>query len=448
VIIEDGSPQLESLLCWLDEIDGLACRAMRWKTLQEGMTQAYAADLLIAVSDSTLAVAHQMLAWLRDHPAPTPVLAVLPGDADDALVKLTGLAAEDFLLTPVRRSELCHRVLRLLRRQLRSDDPTAGRVGSRLGMEQLVGQGPAFLAATAAIPQIAASGFPVVITGETGTGKELCARAIHHLSSRRSYPFVAVDCSALPENLFENELFGHARGAYTDAHSDHRGLIAAAEGGTLLLDEIDSLTLASQAKLLRFLQEGTYKPLGFQGTVKANVHVIVASNTPPEDCVREQRFRSDLYYRLSVVQVILPPLRERGGDIELLAEDLLRNSPPPGTNPKSLTPAARAKLRLYEWPGNVRELSNVMQRAIWFSQGPDILPRDIILPGGTPDVRAGAESFRQARAEVLEAFERSYVAHLLRKHGGNVTRAAMEAGKERRAFGRLAKKHGHLGAVP
>jgi DNA-binding NtrC family response regulator len=440
LLIDQGSPQRDNLLGLLASIEGFACRAVSWESAMAARAQTQVAELLVAVSAPVVSGARRMIEWLRDHPAPIPKLAVLPSDADESLLALAGVAADDFILAPVRHSELRYRVLRLMGRRQHASEAVAGRLSGLVGMEQLVGQDPAFLAAIGTIPRIAECGLPVLITGETGTGKELCARAIHHVSARRGYPFVAVDCGALPENLFENEFFGHARGAYTDAHADQRGLVATAEGGTLFLDEIDSLAPGSQAKLLRFLQDGMYRPLGSDRPVKADVQVIAASNRSLEECVQDRQFRNDLYYRISVVQLHLPPLRDRSGDIHLLTDEFLR-VPPPGGLYKTLTPAAHLKLSLYAWPGNVRELFNVMQRAILFSEGPDILPGDIGLPTTTVELCAVPPTFRLARAGILEDFERSYVLGLLAKHGGNVTHAAREAGKERRAFGRLVKKY-------
>src|SRR5262249_41205952 len=291
------------------------------------------------------------------------------------------------------------------------------------------------------LPRIAESGLPVVITGETGTGKELCARAIHHLGPRRNGPFIAVDCTSIPDHLFENELFGHVRGAYTDAHSEHKGLVAIADGGTLFLDEIDALSLAAQAKFLRFLQERVFRPLGSDRFVRADVNVLVASNQALEACIRNRAFREDLYYRLSVLQLHVPPLRERPDDIGLLANHFLEYFRLARHEHKRLVPSALTKLVAYQWPGNVRELSNVIQRAIWLSPGTDIYPRDIELPGPATPFREDSRRFREAREDVIRTFERTYVEELLRKHNGNVTRAATEAGTERRAFGRLIKKY-------
>jgi two-component system response regulator GlrR len=215
-----------------------------------------------------------------------------------------------------------------------------------------------------------------------------------------------------------------------------------ADGGTLFLDELDSLSLVAQAKLLRFLQERAYRPLGAERFVQANVNVIAATNREIEDCVRDKQIRSDLYFRLNVARLKLPPLRERRGDIELLARHFLDLQPVAAdVGRKAFLPATLRKLTLYDWPGNVRELLNVVQRGALLAEGQYILPEHISLPGVGMANEAVAEDFRQARAHAIEEFEKRYVEDLLRKHDGNVTRAALEANKDRRAFGRLKKKY-------
>jgi DNA-binding NtrC family response regulator len=317
-----------------------------------------------------------------------------------------------------------------------------GRLTAEMGLANLVGQDPGFLRTIEKIPIIARSGNPVLITGETGTGKELCARAIHHLGKRRNFPFIPIDCGAFPDHLFENELFGHARGAFTDAHGEQKGLIAMAEGGTLFLDEIDSLSPAAQAKLLRFLQERTYKPLGADKLARADVSVIAATNQDLEALVRDKRFRSDLFFRLDVLRLHLPPLRERRADIPILARHFVGEvCGEGGLTRKTLTPATLRLLALADWPGNVRELFNVIQRAVLFCEGTQILPTHVsprIAPASARSLNGG---FRQARAQAIETFEKLYVEDLLRTSQGNVTRAAREAQKDRRAFGRLVKKY-------
>jgi DNA-binding NtrC family response regulator len=213
-----------------------------------------------------------------------------------------------------------------------------------------------------------------------------------------------------------------------------------AEGGTLFLDEIDSLSMGAQAKLLRVLQERMYKPLGSDRFHRCDINVVAATNTDLDDCVHRKQFRTDLYFRLNVMQLPLPPLRERAGDIEVLARHFLRTLVPPSAGKKQLSASAVRKLKSYQWPGNVRELSNVVHRATVLCDQPVILPCHIMLPTDSRAAQADA-SFRQARTQAIESFERSFIDELLAKHGGNISHAARDAGQERRSFGRLVKKY-------
>ena len=389
---------------------------------------------------------------LRDTPVAMPVLAVLPERAGETLLRLTAELAADFVIAPARRDEIHQRVIRILGEPPTEVGALQNRLIDEMGLQHLVGRDPAFLRLIAQIPLVARSDRPVLVTGETGTGKELCARAIHHLGKRRDFPFIPIDCGAVPDQLFENELFGHDRGAYTDAHREQRGLIAMAEGGTLFLDEIDSLSAPAQAKLLRFLQERTYRPLGGDRFVRANVNVIAATNRDLEALVGEQKFRADLFFRLSVLRLHMIPLRERRDDIPLLARHFLDSICAEDRVPrKVLAASALVELRRQAWPGNVRELHNVVQRAFVYAPGTHLLPVHIASAqtrsaGEADDLAArdgkACVSFRAARTRAIEGFERLYVIEMLKEHNGNITRAARGAGQDRRAFGRLVKRHG------
>jgi DNA-binding NtrC family response regulator len=293
---------------------------------------------------------------------------------------------------------------------------------------------------TAKIPVIASSDVSVHISGETGTGKELCARAIHYLSPRADKPFLPVNCGAIPVDLVENELFGHVRGAFTGATLSHGGLIHEANGGTLLLDEIDCLPLSAQVKLLRFVQEKEYRQLGSAKVRQADVRIIAATNTDLARAVRDGAFREDLFYRLSIVHLGLPPLRERPEDIPLLARHFLAECAEElGKQATDFTPAAMRSLTGYSWPGNVRELENVVKRAVIFSQGAEINVDALDLPGAAPS--APPESFRREKTKAIEEFEKRYMQRLLQECQGNITRAAKAAQKNRRAFWELIRKY-------
>ena len=308
------------------------------------------------------------------------------------------------------------------------------------GLPQLLGESPAFLAEIRKIPLLAQCDVNVLISGETGTGKELCARAIHYLSPRAGRPFIAVNCGAIPVELVENELFGHERGAFTDASTAQGGLIHEAEGGTLFLDEIACLPLLAQVKLLRFLQDKEYRRLGSTKTQQGDVRVVAAMNIDLEEAVREGKLRQDLYYRLNIIPLVLPPLRERREDIPLLARYFLaKYAAKLNKDVTDCSPDVMQLLVLYEWPGNVRELEHTIERAVVLSEQAVIHKADIILPRVA--AAAHQDSFQEAKAKVIARFERTYIQGLLLAHQGNITKAARAAQKNRRAFWQLMRKH-------
>ncbi len=298
-------------------------------------------------------------------------------------------------------------------------------------------------AIAARLPTLAACGANVLIVGETGTGKEVCAQAVHYLSSRAARPLVAVNCGAIPSDLVEAELFGHVKGAYTTAHASRSGLVQEAEGGTLFLDDVDCLPLQAQAKLLRFLQEHEYRPLGSNAVRRADVRVVAASNCDLYSLARQDRFRQDLYFRLNVLNIALPPLRERLEDLPVLALHFARGFAREFERPaRTLCSAALAKLARHDWPGNVRELQHVIERAVVLATGSVLEAADIdidLAPAADRD--APQASFRDAKKRVVDAFERDYIERLLEAHAGNITIAARVAKKDRRALFELIRKH-------
>ena len=317
---------------------------------------------------------------------------------------------------------------------------------------EIIGASPAFLVTLAQIRRVAASEAPVLIEGETGTGKELAARAVHYWGVRRIGPFVPINCGALPDHLLEAELFGHERGAFTDAKLARRGLLAQAHGGTLFLDEVDALSPKAQVTLLRFLQDQRYRPLGSSRELQSDVRIVAATNQPLADALTLGHFRADLMYRLKILHVELPPLREREGDAQLLARHFVTEL---GAKyqlpPKAFDAATLAWIRSAQWPGNVRELENWVHRELLMADGPTIRaapgsgPHDRVADSAQPHDAAPVamiSTFRRAKAEAVRRFEREYALMVMKQAHGNVTRAAHLAGKERRAFGKLLKKHG------
>jgi DNA-binding NtrC family response regulator len=317
-------------------------------------------------------------------------------------------------------------------------------------LAKLVGEAPVFLQAIASLPAIASGEAAVLISGETGTGKELIARAIHYISQRASHPFVPVNCGSLPDTLLEDELFGHERGAFTDAHMKRTGLIAQADKGTLFLDEVDALSMKAQVTLLRVLQDKRYRAIGGSGERQTDIRIVAATNARLESLAQTAAFRADLYYRLCVFSVHLPALRQRKEDIPLLAEHFLKKHSPGGKTTFRLSASAMAALFAHEWPGNVRELENAIIRGIHLSGAEVIEVADLGLntiaapePEAEPGTPLNASSFKALKQEMIEAFERDYLIRLMAAHHGNITQAARSAGKERRDLGKLLKKY-HL----
>lgn len=315
---------------------------------------------------------------------------------------------------------------------------------------KLVGQSFVFLQVLKLIKRVAQCDAPVLIQGETGSGKEMAARAIHYLGARRDQPFIPVNCGAIPDNLLENELFGHEKGAFTDAKGVQIGLVAQACGGTLMLDEVEVLSTKGQVALLRFLEDQEYKPLGSKTLKRTDVRIIAASNADLQTMVKQGEFRSDLLFRLNILFVAMPPLRERPGDIELLATHFTHQCSVKYNAPmKAFHPRTLAWMKNHDWPGGVRELENFVHRSFLVTDGTVMDLYDEIAEDAAEDVPRDDgkalpfdTSFSDAKAKVIAEFERQYLMWLMAETSGNITRAAKQAGKERRALGKLLRKHG------
>jgi len=310
----------------------------------------------------------------------------------------------------------------------------------------LIGESPAFLTMLERLQHWATVDATMLLSGETGTGKELAAHAVHYCSRRRDGPFVPVNCGAIPEELLESELFGHTRGAFTDAKGESRGLAGQAEGGTLFLDEVDSLSPRAQAAILRFVEDRSYRPVGGACCRRADVRLIAATNADLQALSDGGRFRHDLLYRLDLLTLRLPPLRARAGDALLLAQTFMRRFCEQYRMPgRHLSAASLEALRgSYAWPGNVRELEHRVHRCFLLSQD-QVVDLGLAAPGsadGRPGVSQVDLSFAEAKARSIAEFERNYVRNLLAHTHGNLSEAARLAGKDRSRFGRLVKKYG------
>jgi two-component system, NtrC family, nitrogen regulation response regulator NtrX len=385
------------------------------------------------------------LARLRQMKIDSQVVVISGHGNIESAVKAIKMGAFDFVEKPlslektvlVVRNALRQRHLEAENRALRARADRAGKmVGESLLMRQLREQ----------VAMAAPTNGRVLIFGENGTGKELVARTIHAMSRRRNQPFVEVNCAAIPEELIESELFGHIKGAFTGAVADRKGKFEAAHNGTIFLDEIGDMSVKTQAKVLRVLQEQVTEPVGSTSRVQVDVRVLAATNKDLLAEIRSGRFREDLYFRLNVIPIFVPPLRERAEDIPLLVEHFIADlAVEYGKRAKTVTPAAMARLKTYRWPGNVRELRNVIERVVIMAPGDEISDRDLaflvteaVADKSSEDVVTQAKPLYTAR----DQFEREYILRELAHQQGNISRTAEVLGVERsnlyrkmRAFG-------------
>jgi DNA-binding NtrC family response regulator len=385
----------------------------------------------------------EVLQHVRNRDPEVPIIMITAYATVEMSIQALRRGAYDMLTKPFEPDELTYRVKNALQhhelveenRGLRED------LSSQFTFENIIGASPAIRALLEKVSKVAVRDTSVLITGESGTGKELIAQAIHHNSSRRNHRFIAVNCGALPENILESELFGYRKGAFTGALENRKGLLDAANGGTLFLDEVGNLPLSMQKTLLRFLQEQEFCRLGDTTPTKVDVRIISATNSDLSAEVSEGIFREDLFYRLNVINLHLPPLRDRQDDIPLLAAHFIgEQNVKFGTEFKGLTPEAMDALRGYEWPGNIRQLCNVIEATMAISSGNYIgLPELAQLIETNQSIQSGDQA---DYTSALSSFETDYLTRLLRKHGGNVEEAAAEAGMNMATIYRKLKKYG------
>jgi DNA-binding NtrC family response regulator len=370
----------------------------------------------------------------------------------ESAVEAMRLGAFDYLLKPLPSNDVLRMAVErgLAQRRLRDENRRLREgLSPQVGFDKVIGKSPAIEAVFELVRKAARSEANILIQGESGTGKELIARAIHANSARAAEVFVPVDCAALPENLLESELFGHERGAFTGADRTKPGMFEVADRGTLFLDEVGELPLGLQAKLLRALQEREVRRVGGTKQIPVDVRLVAATNRDLAESVRKREFREDLFYRVNVIPIPLPPLRERAGDVPLLAYHFLgrygRNRERPL---EGIATDALAALEAYSWPGNIRELQNAIERACVLADGPNLrlrdLPEHVRGRGRAAPVAASGKtlSLREARDAWLRAFTYEYLTDLLREHGGNISQAAKTAGVDRKTLHRLLTKFG------
>jgi two-component system response regulator HydG len=376
-----------------------------------------------------------------------PLIVVTGAPSLPTAIESVRLGITDYLLKPVKLSDLLSSIRRALAH--REHTPHAkSAVDSRSGrhrLSEIIGDSPPMYELFEIIERVADTDTNILITGESGTGKEAVARAIHRLSRRTKEPFQVIDCTAIPETLFESILFGHARGAFTGAVKDQAGLLQEADKGTAFFDEIGELPATSQSKLLRVIQEQSFIPVGKTAAVTVDTRFVCATNRDLELEVNAGRFRRDLYYRLAVIHIELPPLRDRGNDVILLANHFLQLLQHKTGGAKQLSPESANLLRQYNWPGNIRELRNAMERGVALARENVITPKDLPAPiqnATTGNKRELVENSPGTHAGALGDAERQYLASLLEKNAGNVAQSAREAGLSRQGLHKLLKKHG------
>jgi DNA-binding NtrC family response regulator len=391
--------------------------------------------------------------------------AIKQGDPDVEVLLLTGYpdlqmavraikqGAFDYLAKPFAEKELVERVTKAAaHRQVKErNEGLRERLRGGVAGRRLIHCSPAFAAVLDMLERAARTDASVLLLGESGTGKELLAHHLHDTSARADKPFVPVDCASIPTDLFESELFGHVKGAFTGAAGSKLGLFQVADGGTLFFDELGELPLAFQGKLLRAIQERSVRPVGSNEQVAVDVRIVAATNRNLQQEVDEGRFRADLFYRLDVVRIAVPPLRDRPEDVRVLVDHFLeRFGAKAGI--RSVASEADAVLRGYHWPGNVRQLRNAIERACALGRPPELtlddLPPELraepeLLPlGASADDGGGGGTFQEMKARRIAAIESAYLEGLLKKHKGNVTHCSEEAGMARSAFQKLMQKYG------
>ncbi|MGK0360382.1 MAG: DNA-binding NtrC family response regulator [Bradymonadia bacterium] len=394
----------------------------------------------------------ELLRFIKARHPTVPVIVMTTHSTVDTAVRLMRHGAVDFVTKPLDKTRLRAAVRRAL-----DESSLRGEVAElREALVQadssrtLIGDAPAFRRLRDRLPLAARSDAPVLLLGETGSGKELVARAVHDLSSRAGKPFVAVNCGALSGNLLDSELFGHVRGAFTDARRDKVGLVEEADGGTLFLDEIGDMPTVLQVKMLRFLQESEVRRIGSNTATPVDVRIIAATHRDLASAVDEGDFREDLYYRLNVVPLRLPPLRGRLDDVPPLARHFLHRYSRGTSQPNmQLSPEALERLKQHDWPGNVRELENVIRRAMVFAPSaiitPDLLEFDRTHGDADPEPAPVtvdlSVALKEAKSSLIDEFQSRYVRAALRANGGVIAQAARQAGKDRKSFWELMQKY-------
>ena len=442
LIVEDSETARKQIQVFLETDPGLAVDTAAngsdaLKALAERPYSVIVTDLKMPRVDGL-----QLLEEVQKHRPPADVIITTGFGTIEQTVQAMRMGAVDFLTKPINLEHLRLVIQRALRERALQDEVTALRemLHERFAFHNILSKSPRMHDVFELISHVAQTISTVLIFGETGTGKELVARAVHEASPRRDNPYVAVNCAALPESLLESELFGHEKGSFTSAVGQRKGRFELAHGGTIFLDEVGEIPLAMQAKLLRVLQERRFERVGGTQTVEVDVRVIAATNRDLLRLSKEGKFREDLYYRLNVVKIDLPPLHERPEDISLLASHFVQKFSGPGTSPKTISPEAMEALLQHRWPGNIRELENAIERACVTSRDNTIKAENLpteILKTTPPRYQLPVNLSRPLTdqlSELTSTFEERYLRRALRRTHGHIGRTARLTGLSRRTI--------------
>lgn len=447
LVVDDEQGMLEVCVDCLSELSGIEIVTEIKSTLAAKRLAAENWDLLITDVRMPDIGGVELLRIAREHDPDLAVLMITAYPNVETAVECMKLGATDYITKPFLPDDLLATVRRLLQaRRLQEENSLLLRQVERsYSSRTIIGQSAAIQTMLKAIQQLAPSNADVLILGETGTGKELVARSIHEHSSRHSKPFVPVDCGAIPEELMESEFFGYERGAFTGADSRSLGLMEFAEGGTFFLDEIGELSPRLQAKLLRALEERKVRRVGGKEEIDVDIRVVAATARNLDDDIRTQRFRADLYYRINVARIEVPPLRDRASDIPLLTQHFIRRYAGEMIRQDvEVTAEVLEVLSSYPWPGNVRELQNVIRRTLAMTNNQVLTAADLpdeIVSTAALHTGKGRRGFFDHREQRMAAFEKEYLRSLLHAHKGDVPTAAVDAQLPRGTLYRLLKKH-------
>jgi len=428
ILVVDDDAAMTSALCEVLRQAGYSAHSAQSGAAALEMVKGERLDLVISDLRMTEMSGHQLQQEMQTIAPDLPIVIITAFGSIESAVESMKLGARDFITKPFSNKQLLLTVSRTLENlRLRQEvKQLRGELARSYGLSNIIAADPRMVAVLEIIEQIADSPATVLITGESGTGKDLLARAIHFSSARRERPFVPINCAALPENLIESELFGYARGAFTDARQAKTGLFVAARGGTLFLDEIGEMPQPLQSKLLRAIEEKKIRPLGVTEEIGVDVRIVAATNSDLEKAIEEGRFRADLYYRLATVTLSVPPLRERPNDIPLLIKHfLVRASAEAGRPVPEIEPQAMTRLLRYPWPGNARELHNAIQRGVILARN-DMLTIKELPPKVAGHDFSPVKMLAEAvdKRMTLDQLERDYIRAVLDTVNGNKTEAA------------------------